>query len=49
MLDEVLYPNVPTANWQMLTSERMALTGLLAAFGRGSPSRSACITAGVSR
>jgi hypothetical protein len=30
MLDEVLYPNVPTANWQMLTSERMALTGLLA-------------------
>jgi len=30
MLDEVLYPNVPTADWQMLTSERMALTGLLA-------------------
>lgn len=30
MLDEVLYPNVPTRNWQMLTSERMALTGLLA-------------------
>src|SRR5262245_30703613 len=30
MLDEVLYPNVPTTNWQMLTSERMALTGLLA-------------------
>jgi hypothetical protein len=30
MLDEVLYPNVPTTNWQMLTSKRMALTGLLA-------------------
>jgi hypothetical protein len=30
MLEELLYPNVPTANWQMLTSERMALTGLLA-------------------
>jgi SAM-dependent methyltransferase len=30
MLDEVLYPNVLTTNWQMLTSERMALTGLLA-------------------
>jgi hypothetical protein len=30
MLDELLYPNVPTANWQMLTPERMALTGLLA-------------------
>ena len=29
MLDEILYPNVPTANWQMLLSERMALTGLL--------------------
>jgi hypothetical protein len=30
MLDEVLYPNIPTANWQMLMSERMALTGMLA-------------------
>jgi hypothetical protein len=30
MLNELLYPNVPTANWQMLTAERMALTGLLA-------------------
>ncbi|MGH2967863.1 MAG: class I SAM-dependent methyltransferase, partial [Solirubrobacteraceae bacterium] len=30
MLEEVLYPDVPTTNWQMLTSERMALTGLLA-------------------
>jgi hypothetical protein len=29
MLDEILYPNVPTANWQMLLPERMALTGLL--------------------
>ena len=30
MLDEILYPNVPTVNWQMLSSERIALTGLLA-------------------
>jgi hypothetical protein len=30
MLNELLYPNVPTDNWQMLTAERMALTGLLA-------------------
>jgi hypothetical protein len=30
MLDEILYPNVPTANWQMLTPECIALTGLLA-------------------
>src|SRR5262245_17223793 len=30
MLEEVLFPGVPTANWQMLTSERIALTGLLA-------------------
>lgn len=30
MLDEIFYPNVPTANWQMLPAERMALTGLLA-------------------
>src|SRR5262245_19010626 len=29
MLDEILYPNVPTANWQMLLPERIALTGLL--------------------
>ncbi|MDM0114693.1 class I SAM-dependent methyltransferase [Variovorax sp. J22R133] len=30
MLEEVLYPGLPTANWQMLNSERMALMGLLA-------------------
>jgi hypothetical protein len=30
MLDEILYPNVPTGNWQMLIPERIALTGLLA-------------------
>ena len=30
MLDEVFYPNVPTANWQMLPAERIALTGVLA-------------------
>jgi hypothetical protein len=30
MLDEILYPNVPTTNWQMLSPERIALTGLLA-------------------
>jgi len=30
VLDEILYPGVPTANWQMLPVERMALTGLLA-------------------
>jgi hypothetical protein len=30
LLDDVLYPNVPTTNWQMLPSERMMLTGLLA-------------------
>jgi len=29
MLDEILYPGVPTANWQMLPVERMALTGFL--------------------
>jgi len=30
MMDELLYPHVPTANWQMLVPERIALTGLLA-------------------
>jgi SAM-dependent methyltransferase len=30
MLDEILYPNVPTTNWQMLSPERIALAGLLA-------------------
>jgi hypothetical protein len=30
VLDEILYPGVPTADWQMLLPERMALTGLLA-------------------
>jgi Methyltransferase domain len=30
MLNEILYPGVPTANWQMLLAERMGLTGLLA-------------------
>ncbi|MDE1149608.1 MAG: class I SAM-dependent methyltransferase [Azospirillaceae bacterium] len=28
--EHFLYPNIPTTNWQMLPSERMALTGLLA-------------------
>ena len=30
MLDDILFPGVPTAHWQMLLPERMALTGLLA-------------------
>ena len=30
MLDEILFPGVPTAHWQMLLAERMALAGLLA-------------------
>lgn len=30
MLDQILFPSVPTAHWQMLLAERMALTGLLA-------------------
>jgi len=30
VLDEILYPNVATTNWQMLIPERIALTGLLA-------------------
>ncbi len=30
MLDDILYPHIPTAHWQMLIPERIALTGLLA-------------------
>lgn len=30
MLDKLLYPGVPTANWQMLIPERIAMLGLLA-------------------
>ncbi|GAA5266505.1 hypothetical protein ACOSOMT5_P2933 [Acidiphilium sp. MT5] len=30
MIDDIFYPGVPTAEWQMLLAERMALTGLLA-------------------
>ncbi len=30
MLDDVLFPGIPTAQWQMLPVERLALTGLLA-------------------
>ena len=30
MLDDILFPGVQTTNWQMLFSERLALTGLLA-------------------
>ena len=30
MLDDLLFPGIPTANWQMMPSERLALAGVLA-------------------